>query len=338
MSSERYAVERATQAGVAVYTLRDAATGLTASVAPELGANCFRVTVPHRGRTVDLLLPPPDFEALRNRPTGWGTPVLFPFPNRIRHGRFEFGGRPYQLEPNTPQGHHIHGLVISKPFQVERAAAGPPEASLTCVLVSQDFADIARQYPFPFVLRLQLTVRDGRLSTLVDVHNAGTQDMPMGFGTHPYYSLPLVAGGERAACRIQVPAARYWELDPELIPTGRTLEVEGVLDLRAGRALDGETYDHIFTALEPTDRWTTCRLEDPQAGLALVTRAQHPTFREWVVYAPRPIPTICFEPYTSTTNAPNLQAQGIDAGLVGLPAGERWHGQIETWAEPLEPV
>jgi aldose 1-epimerase len=261
---------------------------------------------------------------------------MFPFPNRIRHGRFVFGGETYQLEPNSPPGHHIHGLVISKPFQVERASADAAEASLTCVLASQDFSDIARQYPFPFVLRLEFAVRDGRLSTLVEVHNAGTQAMPMGFGTHPYFSLPLVPGGERAGCRIRVPAARYWELDSELIPTGRTLGAEGALELRAGRALGSETYDYIFTALQPTERWTTCRLEDPHGGLALVTRAQHPTFREWVVYAPVARPTICFEPYTCTTDAPNLQAQGIDAGLIVLPAGERWRGLLETWTEPLE--
>lgn len=335
MAAARYAVERDSREGIDVYTLRDHETGVAAAVAPALGANWFRLSVLHRGATIEGIAAPPSFAELRQRPSRWGTPVLFPFPNRLRHGRFDFQGRVYQFDPNTPQGHHIHGLVIMRPFRVEQAVTQGEGAMLVCALCSWDFAEIERQFPFPFVLRLGFTLRDGRMLQTVEVENAGRSPMPMGFGTHPYFAAPLASAGERGACRIQVPAAAYWELDAERIPTGRILPIEGPLDLRAGRALDGTAYDHVFTALQPSGGWSVCRLEDPAAGLALVTRAEHPAFREWVVYAPPDRPVVCFEPYTCATDAPNLQARGIEAGLIVLPPGERWRARVETWVEPL---
>jgi len=38
---------------------------------------------------------------------------------------------------------------------------------------------------------------------------------------------------------------------------------------------------------------------------------------------------ICLEPYTCTTDAINLQQQGLDAGLRVLEPGESWRGIIE---------
>lgn len=331
----RYAIERGSLEGVDIFTLRDREAGTAASVAPALGANWFRYSVLHRGSAIEALAVPPTFAELRQRPSRWGTPVLFPFPNRLRYGRFAFQGHTYQFEPNTRQGHHIHGLVIMQSFQVERTEAHEQGAVLACTLRSQDVPQIEQQFPFPFVLRLQFTLRDGRMQQTVEVENTGGSPMPMGFGTHPYFAVPLAPGGERDACRIQVPAAASWELDADRIPTGRVLPVEGTLDLRSGRTLEGTSYDHVFTALQPADGWSTCRLEDPAAGLALVTRAGYPVFREWVVYAPPDRQVVCFEPYTCATDAPNLQARGIDAGLIVLPPGQRWRARIETWVELL---
>jgi aldose 1-epimerase len=64
-------------------------------------------------------------------------------------------------------------------------------------------------------------------------------------------------------------------------------------------------------------------------GLELLVEAS-PEFREWVIYAPAARPVVCLEPYTGTTNAVNLQAQGVDAGLVVLEPGGTWSATIRT--------
>ncbi len=47
-----------------------------------------------------------------------------------------------------------------------------------------------------------------------------------------------------------------------------------------------------------------------------------------VFFAPDSRPVVCFEPYTCTTDAVNLQAGGIDAGLSVLKLGESLSGTM----------
>ena len=53
-----------------------------------------------------------------------------------------------------------------------------------------------------------------------------------------------------------------------------------------------------------------------------------PERRGWVVFAPTNRPVICLEPYTCATDAHNLHARGLDAGMIVLPPGETWEGRI----------
>src|SRR4051794_19621574 len=74
--------------------------GAEAELWPALGGNCLRWRTRAGGEMLDA--PPPDeFVA---RPTRGGIPVLFPFPNRIRGGRFTSHGREYQLPLNDSSG------------------------------------------------------------------------------------------------------------------------------------------------------------------------------------------------------------------------------------------
>jgi aldose 1-epimerase len=172
---------------------------------------------------------------------------------------------------------------------------------------------------------------NGALAQEIGVQNSGPGRLPMGFGTHPWFPAAL-DGGERAATEVLVPANRYWELE-RLVPTGRTLAVEAQpnqYDLRRWTALGGREFDDVFTDLaRRADGWSEAGIRYPNAGMELIVEAS-PEFREWVIYAPNARPVICLEPYTGTTNAVNLQPQGVDAGLVVLEPGATWRGSIRT--------
>jgi aldose 1-epimerase len=175
-----------------------------------------------------------------------------------------------------------------------------------------------------------------------EVANTGTKTLPMGYGIHPWFpttlrpgaKLPAALGAitpeERAAAEVRVPAAALWELE-HLMPTGRVVPVSDnaeMFDLRAYRPLNRRFYDHVFTGVEyRADGWSEGGLRDPATGLEMYLAADG-KFREWVLYAPEKSPVIALEPYTCTTDAVNLEAQGFDAGLIALPAGETWTGDI----------
>jgi aldose 1-epimerase len=56
-----------------------------------------------------------------------------------------------------------------------------------------------------------------------------------------------------------------------------------------------------------------------------------PVFREMVVFNPPHRQAFCIEPYTCTTDAINLQAQGVDAGWLVLDPGATWSAVVELW-------
>ena len=179
---------------MSVYVLSDKEAGCEAKVVPEFGNNCFSFSFDADGEQIDIIDPPPSLDALKNRASGYGNPILFPFPNRIREGKFTFEGQDYQFDTAIPGANHIQGLVISRPWNVEKTeATDEAGAQLVSSIKASDFPDIIRQYPFPFDLRVTYILKDGVLSMVTEMENLGERNMPMGYGIHPYFSAPLSA-------------------------------------------------------------------------------------------------------------------------------------------------
>jgi len=312
------------------YVLRDAATGAEARVAPSFGHNLYSFRVPIRGRPLEAMLGPDPDASPGFR---FGNPILFPYPNRVRAGRFGFRGKQYQLDVNV-SGNAIHGLVAALPWRVEAAAPTADGARVSACVVGEEHPDVFRQFPFPFRITLAYTLKGDTVRLDAEAGNMGREPMPMGFGIHPWFALPLNPAGRRQDCLVRVPAGRQWELGATLVPTGRVMPVPPARDFRKLRCLGDHELDDVYTGVELADGASECVLRDPSAGAEVVVRADA-RFREWVVYAPRGRSTICFEPYTCPTDALNLQPRGIDAGLIVLEPGETWRGAIWFTVRPV---
>lgn len=308
------------------YVLRDLTAGSEARVLPDVGANCVQFRLTGRtGESFDLLHAPPSAEEVRERPSRYGVPLLFPFPNRISFGRYTFQGKTYQL-PTNSHGNAIHGLVINQRFRVEAAEATEHGAHLRCVVAHADLADTAG-YPFPFRFVADYLLRGLALTLTVSASNTGDGPMPIGFGIHPYFAAPIAPRGRREDCSIAVPVGERWELTDSLVPTGRRIPLTATDALRTLTPLDGRTYDDVFGNVALVDGRSTCRLVDPAASLEVDLEADA-GFREIVVYAPPGLSAVCFEPYTCATDAFNLNERGIDAGRIVLASGQAWTGTM----------
>src|SRR5438270_13430157 len=75
--AQRYTVAAETRGEVEIFILREAEIA-SAAIAPAWGHNCFMLQV-H-----EPVLESVAFEEFRARPTSYGIPILFPFPNRPR--------------------------------------------------------------------------------------------------------------------------------------------------------------------------------------------------------------------------------------------------------------
>ena len=326
MARTKYSVAVKTVDGFQVYYIQQDEKAV-AEIVPALGNNCYAFKVADGDTWLNLIDAPPDLATLEERPTAYGNPILFPFPNRIRNGTWQFEGKTYQFDKAPESPTTIHGLLLNQPYQVESHTADGNSATLVCSLNSQDFPDVARQYPFPFKIEITYTLKDAVLTMETSIKNTGDRNMPMGFGIHPYFSVDLDTEADASQAIITVPAAKYWELDEVLVPTGKQQDVSGTLDLQRGQPFAKLKLDHVFTDVQLVDGVSRCRIENRDTGYGMIMESDS-QFRELVVYTPPDRDAICFEPYTCPTDAINLEARGIPAGVIVLAPGETFSGTV----------
>jgi len=319
-----------------IVEITDPRGGAVARIAVDRGFNCYSFAVDGH----ELLDSVRGFAQGEGRPSGHGIPILFPFPNRIRDGRFSWNGRSYQLSPpiapDDGNGNAIHGFCLDRPWRV----ISQDTSSVTGEFqLSRDAADRRPLWPSDARIRVAYRLEDNRLLADVTIDNPDGEDLPFGFGTHPYFRLPLGSGGTAVDCRVHVPAHQQWELDA-CLPTGRLLRVDASCDLRHGGRFGDMQLDHVLTSIADINLQPLAVLVmsvgDPGARRRLTQRCDGGVFREIVVYTPPGRDAVCLEPYTCVTDAINLDPAGTTSGWQVLPAGQKWETRIELFTGPLE--
>jgi len=180
-------------------------------------------------------------------PRGAGC-VLVPWPNRLRGGSYEFGGRRFQLALSEPaNGNAIHGLarwVRWAPVVVEQSA-------LTLAI------DLVPQTGWIFELRVEVTYElhpESGLSVTAVARNTGSWAAPFGAGFHPYLSTH---GAKLDDVTVQLPARQRILMDSAQLPVGVQTVTRTPYDLRRGRRLRHLRLDDAYTAM--TDRYAEVR-------------------------------------------------------------------------------
>ena len=302
----------------AVFLLSDATGANRAEVWPSLSCNCLRWSVAGSAGPLELLYVAPDWQS-NPIPTRSGNPVLFPFPNRIRDGRFTWDGKEYQLPINGPNGRHaIHGFACRKKWRVLESSSSPAKAWVTAQFQgSIDAPETLAYWPADYRITLTIELEPNRLTFVARMDNPDAKPLPFGLGYHPYFAVPFAAGGE---CSVSSPARAMWKL-VENVPTGQIVPPPPDHDLRTPRRIADLHLDDVYTDFGPqTGLSRQGRIEQPEVGAMEVWTS--PGFRELVAFTPPHRKAICLEPYTCTTDAANLQARGIDAGWRVLMPGD----------------
>lgn len=296
--------------------LTDTASGAEASILASFGFNCYRFRVRFDDRPIDVLWSEPEFETGQKRASGSGIPLLFPYAGRIRGKTLKWDGREWPLEGDDHRGNAIHGYVLTRPWRVLEQSS--------CRAVGQFQASVdapALRHAWPADFRLTATYELAGASLTSDflIENPDQRPLPFGFGTHPYFCVPV--GGDNAdECRVQLPVGQRWEL-VDMLPTGRQLPIESQDAYRAGLPFGQMKFDDAFTGLAFDGDACRPGITDPGSGRRLVVEFDR-AFRECVVYNPPHRQAVCIEPLTWCPNAFELQEQGLDAGLRILPPGQ----------------
>src|SRR4051812_17978423 len=209
----------------ALIRLTDPSGSAVAWVCPELGANVVAYAV----KSADgwrQVLHQDGPAALRERPSRFGLPILFPFPGHMLGGRYRWQGTEYtmpMLNPSAPS--YTHGFAHQQPWRVTHHTS----TFLFAVLDSRTDLDADQRagYPFDLTLALEVTLAYGALTVTLAAANVGETEAPVGIGLHPYFDPAFFAVADRTALAVTLPGFRHRGLTSgPPVPTGATLPVD----------------------------------------------------------------------------------------------------------------
>lgn len=241
----------------------------------------------------DLLRPAPEgtSEVLEA-----GNFALVPFCNRIREGRFSFGGHDVALSPNLgDHPHALHGQAWRGAWTV--VSANETEAALA-------FDHAPGEWPWAYRAEQRFVLGEQGLRQELSVTNTGAEPMPAGLGFHPYFPAP-------AGTRLQAGVAGVWMIDGDCLPT---THVDGPWrsDWAAGAPTAvSELIDNCYTG------WNgVAALTGPDGAVTTLTAS--PDCRWLHVYSPPGADFVCAEPVANRPDPFN----GEDSGIRVLAPGE----------------
>ncbi len=309
---------------------------------PHWGFNCLKWQVRQDdGRWADIMFHMPDWET-NPVPTRSGHPILFPFPGRLRDGKFTFEGKTYQLPLNdSTKQHAIHGFTPRNKWRVTDSNGDDDFAFVTGEFnLTKDLPDALPLWPSDFRFSVTYRLYADKLRVDARVENVGKGPLPFGLGYHGYFRLPGMNEPDVGECVLKANVGEVWEVDANNLPTGWRKELPAELDFRAPRAVGATALDNVFTGVSGA--------ETRNSGLIEMATLAHPdavgrvrvladtSFRELVLFTPAHRHAVAIEPYSCSADASNLHARGIDSGWRVIPPGGEWEGAVEYRWEPNE--
>jgi aldose 1-epimerase len=249
--------------------------------------------------------------------------VLAPWPNRIRDGRYSFGGEVHQLGLTEPARHNaIHGLVNWVRW---RRVDGTGSS------VTVEYDTVPQPgYRWPLTLRTTWSLGPDGLTCEHTATNNGAEPCPFGLATHPYLRVP---GAQVDDLLLRVPGRSRLLVDDRMLPIGATTVADGEYDFTQARAIGELALDTAYGDLiRDSDGSSTVTLTTAD-GRGVQVWADR-GFNWWQVFTgdtlapPRHRGAVAIEPMTCP---PDAFRSGRDVIVIG--PGETWRG---TWG--IRPV
>jgi len=282
---------------------------------PERGGGLLALAVQRGGQWIDLV---PDGRLPENgmRPASW---LMLPYSNRIRDGRFVFGGQTYQLANGG--SHAIHGDVRRRPWEVVQRGTDRLRLRFDSA-AHPDF-----NWPWPIEATVEIRLEGDAFVQSLSVRNRGTTPMPLGFGWHPYYRRWLTRDGEPVWLSFGATGV-HPDTDADGLPDGPVAAIPEDLDFRMPKPIGDRRLDACFAGFggRAVIGW-------PESGIVLRYDCS-PNVTHLVCFAPADRPVFAVEPAANANDGVNLLAAGQpDHGVLQLEPGAGLEATFRTTAE-----
>jgi aldose 1-epimerase len=245
--------------------------------------------------------------------------VLYPFPNRLKDGSYQWDGQLYRFFINESLTHTaLHGFGQDKPMKITALETEEQAANITCL-----YTDYGTQegYPFRFSVEISFHLSDkSGLNVELTLRNHDEQAIPAGLGWHPYFSL----GAKADVYRMQLPPCRLVGNDERMLPTGKSYEYDEFSHLNP---IGITVLDNCF------------ELPGNEGRAEAILQGEKGTLHYWQetgvgkcnylqVFIPPARHCVALEPMTC---APDAFNNGL--GLAKLAPGEMLRARFGVWME-----
>ncbi|MEM7656603.1 MAG: aldose epimerase family protein [Bacteroidota bacterium] len=256
------------------------ANGLEATCT-NFGGILLGLNVPQpNGEAIDVIVGQPDWEACYRPHPSMGV-IVGRYGNRIANGRFELGGKTYQLPQNHGQ-HTLHGGKNNFSRQLWEAVE---EGETLCLKHLSPAGTESFPGNLAVEVRYSLTDEGG-----FRIEYQASTDAPtvLNLTHHAYFNLS--GTGSILDTELQLASDQLTEVDADLIPTGKLLPVSGTpFDFTKPKPIGqdiaandpfltyGSGYDHNFVVREWDGNLRSIALaSDPRSGIQMEVLTTEP--------------------------------------------------------------
>lgn len=251
-----------------------------------------------------------DIERCENK-ASYGTPILYPSPNRVENNAFTYGGDVYPMT--------MHGVMRFQPC-LPHELYKEDSIGLCGEYLFEEGTDLYETFPFKSNVELFIELTDNKLKIKYRITNLDSKVLPFGFAIHPFFR-------KIGHTLIRSRAKRVMEMSDVKLPSGNCLEVDKTLfDLTSWSDVQCLNLDHVYTDI---DKESDAEIWYEDLGLHMDLQATK-AFTHLVIFTPKGEDFFCIENQTCSTNAHNLYNEGFyrESGLELVAPGQCKSGEV----------
>ncbi|OHD62499.1 MAG: hypothetical protein A2096_12825 [Spirochaetes bacterium GWF1_41_5] len=306
--------------GFAVELVKNAQHPLSITILPFTGS---RIISFKYGQT-ELLAEIPNYAELLS---GFGFPILYPTPNRVQDGVFEYHGKKYEMShPAAPGPVNIHGFVRDDIWEFDKPQISDQQISIRTFYTHDEKSPRFSAFPWQHTLYVDYTLQADRLVIAYTVSNRANEDFGFGFGLHPYWRY--IGNNEDTLVQADIKNILKDMRGKEFI------SASGKKDLTFPRVIAGANYQEMYFKLTPEN---TVKLIYKNTGIAVHHKATA-DFTHLIVWGPNGKPYFSIENQTCSADVHNMHALGNTetANLQVVKPREVITGKVEYIIENLK--
>ncbi|MEL7120317.1 MAG: aldose 1-epimerase [Bacteroidota bacterium] len=246
----------------------------------------------------------------------WGkNALLYPFPNRLNGGKYQWHNKTYQFPINDPVTQNaLHGFGNSDNFEVTEIELEIDNASIQLMY---QYDGSLSYYPFPFTFWVRYSITDqNTFEVILSVQNDGPESLPFGMGWHPYFELSQKVD----QAKLHVKDLHMVGIDERMIPTGKRYEYT---TYENGRVIGVEVLDNCFAIAQSNGRAFELSLKGEKGYLRYWQETGTNKYNFVQLFTPPNRNALAIEPMTC-----NVDAFNNGDGLIKVEPGEKVSGSF----------